>query len=81
LLGNLLTALIGLPFMFQGPAPDWSGWVAIGCLGVFQLGLSYILYAAAFKEVTALEGILIPMLEPVLNPVWVGLFLGEIPGT
>jgi drug/metabolite transporter (DMT)-like permease len=61
--------------MFQGPAPDWSGWVAIGCLGVFQLGLSYILYAATFKEVTALEGILIPMLEPVLNPVWVGLII------
>jgi drug/metabolite transporter (DMT)-like permease len=80
LLGNLLTALVGLPFMFQGAAPKLPGWIAIGFMGVFQLGLAYILYAAALKEVTALEGILIPVIEPVLNPIWVFLFLGEVPG-
>jgi drug/metabolite transporter (DMT)-like permease len=81
LLGNLLTALIGLAFMFQGAAPELPGWIAIGFMGVFQLGLAYILYAAALKEVTALEGILIPVIEPVLNPIWVFLFLGEVPGS
>jgi drug/metabolite transporter (DMT)-like permease len=49
-------------------------------LGVFQLGISYILYAEAIKHVTALEGILIPILEPILNPVWVFLVIGETPG-
>jgi drug/metabolite transporter (DMT)-like permease len=49
-------------------------------LGVFQLGLSYILFAEAIKHVTALEGILIPILEPILNPIWVFLLLGERPG-
>jgi drug/metabolite transporter (DMT)-like permease len=80
LLGNLLTALVGLPFMFQGAAPGLPGWIALGFMGIFQLGLAYILYAAALKEVTALEGILIPMLEPVLNPIWVFLIVGEVPG-
>jgi len=41
------------------------------------LGLSYICYSVAIKRVTAMEGILIPMLEPILNPLWTFLFLGE----
>jgi drug/metabolite transporter (DMT)-like permease len=79
LLGNLLTALVGLPFMFL-KMPDMTGWAGLLLLGIFQLGLSYVFYAAAIKRVTAIEGILIPILEPVLNPVWVFLFLGEMPG-
>ena len=49
-------------------------------LGVLQLGLSYALYAEAIKHVTALEAMLIPLIEPVLNPIWVMLALGERPG-
>jgi drug/metabolite transporter (DMT)-like permease len=49
-------------------------------LGVVQLGLSYLLYSEAIKHVTALEAILIPGIEPILNPVWVFLMLGERPG-
>ena len=79
LLGNVLTALIGLPFCFQS-LPDLSSWTNLVGLGVFQLGCSYLLYAAAIKHVTAIEASLIPVLEPVLNPVWVFLFAGESPG-
>jgi drug/metabolite transporter (DMT)-like permease len=32
------------------------------------------------RHVRAVEGILIPMIEPVLTPVWVFLLLGEAPG-
>ncbi len=76
ILGNLLTALICLPWMGES-FPSQTDWIALLLLGVFQLGLSYICYAVAIKKVTALEGILIPMLEPVLNPLWAFLFLGE----
>lgn len=78
-LGNILTCLIGLPFMVRS-SPDATSWLGLVLLGVFQLGCSYILYAEAIKHVTALEGILIPILEPVLNPVWVFLLIGEAPG-
>lgn len=73
-LGNLLAALIGLPFMFQS-LPDVTGWVGLVLLGVVQLGLPYVMYAFALRHVRAVEGILIPMIEPVLNPVWVFLLL------
>jgi drug/metabolite transporter (DMT)-like permease len=79
LMGNLLTALIGLPFMFQG-APGGSTWIGLILLGVFQLGLSYVLYARAVKHITALETILVTTVEPILNPVWVLLMMHEVPG-
>lgn len=79
LLGNIFTALIGLPFMWQGAPPPGS-WATLIFLGTVQLGISYILYSIAIKGVTALEASLIPIIEPILNPLWVFLFMGEVPG-
>jgi drug/metabolite transporter (DMT)-like permease len=78
-LGNILSVIVCTPFMF-GQAPDKAGWLALAALGIVQLGLSYIFYSIAIKRVTALEGIMVPIVEPVLNPVWVFIFLGERPG-
>lgn len=79
LLGNILTALVGLPFMLQG-APGGTGWMGLVLLGVFQLGLSHVFYTAAIKHIRALEAILISVIEPILNPLWVFWFMGEKPG-
>jgi drug/metabolite transporter (DMT)-like permease len=79
LLGNAINAVICLPFMFQS-MPDPQGWAGLFLLGIFQLGLSYILYAIASRHVTALNLILIPILEPLLNPIWVFFLMGEEPG-
>jgi drug/metabolite transporter (DMT)-like permease len=46
---------------------------------VLQLGCSYWLYARAIRYVTAIEAVLIPVVEPILNPVWVFLAKGEKP--
>lgn len=76
--GNLLTFLIGIPFwgsIVLSPA-------AVGgilFLGIFQLGLAYVFYTAGIQHVTPLEGILIPVIEPLLNPVWVFIGIGEKP--
>lgn len=78
-LGNVFAALAGLPFMF-GPGPSAQGWVALGVLGAVQLGLPYVLYAVAIRRVSALEAVLIPLAEPILNPLWVMLLMGERPG-
>lgn len=78
-LGNILTAVIGLPFMFIS-APATYSWIGLILLGVVQLGLPYVFYSMAIKHVTALEAVLVPIIEPILNPVWVFLVLGEMPG-
>lgn len=79
ILGNLLSFLVGLPALWSAPALPATGWAALALLGTVQLGLAYLLYAKAIKHVTALEAVLIPVLEPILNPVWVMLVVGEKP--
>jgi drug/metabolite transporter (DMT)-like permease len=79
LLGNLIAAVAGAPFMFRA-LPDVSGWIALVLAGTVQIGLAFVLYVRAIKNVSAVEAILIPVIEPVLNPLWVLLLIGEVPG-
>jgi len=79
ILGNVIAFIIGLPFMFGQSLPSPTGIAAIVALGVVQLGFSYWLYARAIRQVTALEAVIIPVIEPILNPVWVFLMAGERP--
>lgn len=79
LLGNVLTAIIALPFMFDS-SPGATGWLNLALLGVVQLGLPYVCYSIAIKSVTAIETSLLGAIEPVFNPIWVFLLLGEKPG-
>lgn len=78
LLGNFLTFLVAIPFIMQG-LPDARSLVGILLLGTMQLGISYILYGLALKHLTALEAILITVMEPLLNPFWVFLVVKEKP--
>ena len=79
--GHLLTALVGLPFLLAYPAPASApALLALGVLGVLQLGIPYVLYGLAASHCAPLALTLLAALEPILNPVWVFLFVGEAPG-
>lgn len=80
ILGNVLTGTVGLYFFISALPLPTEAWVALIILGVFQLGLSYAIYSIAIAHVTALEAVLLTVLEPLLNPVWVAMTQGEIPG-
>jgi drug/metabolite transporter (DMT)-like permease len=56
-----------------------KGWATIAFLGVFQIGMAYVLYAAAVNMLPALRSSLIATIEPILNPLWVALVRGEKP--
>ena len=43
--------------------------------------LAFVFFTIGIKHIPALEANLVGTLEPVLNPVWVFLFLGERMGT
>ena len=80
-LANLLTFLVGLPFVFlTGPDLSLRPILLILILGVVQLGLPYILLVHASAFCPPLICSLMGALEPLLNPVWVALFYGEMPG-
>jgi drug/metabolite transporter (DMT)-like permease len=48
-------------------------------LGVFQIGLAYVLVTRGMREVSALEASLLLLTEPVFTPIWAWLVLGETP--
>lgn len=81
LMGHLLTAIAGLPAAFIIPTPiTGTAVLNILILGIFQLGLPYLLFALAVEHCPPLACSLLGALEPLLNPVWVFLFDGEAPG-
>ena len=81
LFAHIFTALIGIPVGASFTASISTREIClILILGIFQLGIPYILYAIAAKDCSPLACSLIGMLEPLLNPVWVFLLDGEAPG-
>ena len=53
--------------------------LSIVVLGLFQLGLSYFLFNRGIVRTAPLNASLLAMVEPLMSPVWVFLFLGEVP--
>lgn len=78
--GNLLAAAVALPLWSQGPAPRALDLALLLYLGVFQLGLAYVLFSKGLHGTPAVEASLLALLEPVLNPIWTFLIVGERPG-
>jgi drug/metabolite transporter (DMT)-like permease len=79
LLSHGLTFLVSIPFLWRG-SPSLVGWGALGLLGLFQVGLSSIFLAYGVRHVTALQSLLIAVIEPLFSPLWVFLAVGEVPG-
>ena len=53
---------------------------AVSFLGIFQIGIAYILFIKGVTGGTRpLDASIIGFIEPLLNPVWVFLFVGEQP--
>jgi drug/metabolite transporter, DME family len=79
--GNLVAAIVLLPFVAHDLALTPKSLVVLLFLGIVQIALAYVLFVRGLKLVTATEASLTGMLEPVMNPLWVFLFLGERPST
>lgn len=82
-LGHVLAMVGGAPMALSAmsSAPlETEAWLALIALGIFQQAVPSLLYAWAMQRATALEGLLVPILEPILSPCWVWLFVDESPG-
>lgn len=82
LIGNMITFVVAIPFiLYSLTSLSLKSIIVIVIMGVFQLGIAYIFYTYAIKHLTALEAILVTVIEPLLNPLWVFIFDGERPGS
>ncbi len=78
-LSHLITALVCLPFVIQSGMPSSKSAFFLLMVGTVSIGIPSILYSVGIKKVRALTASFITMLEPLLNPVWVIIFAGEVP--
>ncbi len=79
-MGNLIACGVCLPFVWPLTAASGPDIASIVYLGVFQIGLAYVLLTGGIQHIPALTASLLLLLEPVLNPVWSWLVHGERPG-
>jgi drug/metabolite transporter (DMT)-like permease len=78
-LNNLVCALLVLPFVKALLALSTDQLLTVAIMGAVQLGLPYFLFSRGLRTIPLQEAALIALIEPVLNPVWVALTVGEIP--
>jgi drug/metabolite transporter, DME family len=79
--GNLLVVLIAAPAGLKAlPQMNAHDALSVLYLGVVQIGLAYTLFTVAMaRGVRSLDAGIVGYVEPVLNPIWVFLVLGERP--
>lgn len=81
MIGQIFAFLAGLPFvLLTRPLFNAATLSCIIILGVFQMGIAFILYIKAAEACPPLACSLLSAVEPLLNPVWVLIFDGERPG-
>lgn len=79
--GNILAVILTAPWGLAAvPNMNLHDTLSVAYLGVVQLGVAYALFTVAMaRGVRSLDAGIICYIEPVLNPVWVFLVLGEQP--
>ncbi len=78
-LGNIFVCLLCLPMVYDKLEVGASQLIILLFMGVFQIGISYMIFNEGIKYVSATESMIIAMLEAILNPIWVFLGVGEVP--
>ena len=80
-LSHLITAVVCMPFVIQSGVPSLKSIFFLLLVGIVSIGIPSILYTIGIRNVRALTASFITMLEPLLNPLWVIIFAGEVPST
>ncbi len=80
LTGNIIACLATLPLALPLHAVAPRDAAGIAYLGLFQVGLAYVLLTRAIRHVPAVDASLLLLLEPALSPLWAWLLHREAPG-
>ncbi len=76
---NLVCFLGLLPVVISQLLVSGGETLALAVMGVVQLGIPYFLFSKGLEKISLQEAALIVLIEPVLNPIWVALVVGEVP--
>ena len=79
--GNTAACLATLPMAAPEGLILGADLVLMLWLGVFQIGVAYLLLTRGIARITAFEVTLLMFIEPVFSPLWAWLAHDEQPGT
>jgi len=80
LAAHALTAVLSIPFIFlYPPSLKVSTVLPLLYMGFIQMGLASLLLSYGIRHTTAIQAMLIAIIDPMLNPVWVLIVTGERP--
>lgn len=79
--GDVLSVVIGLPFLLQETVFTVTAVTSVVVLGAFQVALAYILMCIGLRTTPPVTASLISGIEPILNPLLVAVFWREEVGT
>ena len=75
--GNFIVVAVAIPAFISGAPLDGGDLAAFAYLGVIQQAGGALLFIAGIKGVSALEGALLTLFEPLLTPLWAYLAVQE----
>ena len=77
-IGHGLSAVIGCPLVLKETDFGMQAIGGILILGIFQMAIAYIFMTKGLEQVSAVTASLTTAIEPILNPLLVALFWGEM---
>lgn len=79
LANNVVSTLALLGFAYGALSVSIAQLAALVCLGVFQFAFAHLFFFKSIEHIPVQEASLISLVEPVLNPLLVALWVGEVP--
>ena len=79
ILGNAIVALVSFFVIFPDFGLSGTETLILLYMGIFQIGISYMIFNEGIKYVSATESMIIATMEAIFNPIWVFLGIGETP--
>ena len=79
ILGNAIVAIVGFIVIFPNFSLTFTEVIILMYMGIFQIGISYMIFNEGIKYVSATESMIIATMEAIFNPIWVFIGIGEQP--
>ncbi len=77
-LSQIVSFFLFIPWYFKETDYSANNFIFVIILGIFQLGIAYVFLAKGLDLVSPISASLTSTIEPILNPIWVAIFYGEL---
>jgi drug/metabolite transporter (DMT)-like permease len=77
-LSQIVSFFLFMPWYFNETDYSPKNFIFVMILGLFQLGIAYVFLAKGLEHVSPVSASLTSTIEPILNPIWVAIFYGEL---